>query len=880
MNSFNLKNNQNDNLRPNNEILKQLQDSFCRANKVYGRCLARDLTPITSAFGRGDEQEYLMKVTGGFTASKISAMVEDTSMESVVECDTGYDHIRLAAVVIRQNKNITAFWIITGILKDKISDEIREDMPEGMMMTTEEDFFSSLELLEVISKEYFEAKKYESNVLETVRSDENRMDELKKELKLHVAMNKILKSNEADDSFAEVATEILKEGAEYLDVPFISVLQKVRGTNHISELVHYWKNGINPIKSMPENFCIEDCPYFTGKTYIFSSDAILPDAFEKHFREYDISAAMFLPIEVSGNVGLYITVIVPRVGRIFSISDIKFANDMKKVLQNVLARKVKQNSLAGSFGALESVINNMDLAIHVSDPTTHRILFTNKAYKKLDIIEGIQGGIEEYLASEDVNKASGKYEYFDTPSGRWFEIGHAKITWVDGRGAILSTLYEITDKKNYVQKIEYDANNDFITGLYNRMHFESDLRDYIKKAEDLNTNGAIIYLDLDNYKAVKEGLGRKNGDDLLKEVSKSLQKIEGLEGFCYAMGTDQFSIIINHRSYPYLSNILLKIKNLFDDPWMVGGKQYYCYMNMGVAIYPTDGNNAEELMRKADIALFEAKRHGRNSYEYYIEQMGRGNLHRKKMEKSIMDAATNDFAEFGVYYQPIFNEDGETEGAEALVRWNSRELGFVPPDEFIPILEYMRLMSPIGDIVLQTALAECRKWMEAGRPELKVHVNLSVTQLMEEDIAERISEALNEAHVSPSNLVIEVTEKLAVNDLDRMRSVLAKIKRLGVLVALDDFGVGFSSINYVKEMPIDMLKIDRSLIFGIDGDEFKQSFLKSAKDMAKTLGFVVCAEGVESDKEAEIVRKCGISLIQGYIYEKPLTSIQFVKKYI
>lgn len=879
MDNMYMKDKPNNSWRPEGDVLKQLQRSFCRANNLYCRCMAGDMTPLTPAYGSGDEQKYLIDLFGGITSAALGASLDLDSLESVIETETGKDYLKHVVILVRQGKRTLCYWIVQALIKEKLPSDM--EVPNYMLVTTEEAFYASIELLEVISKEYFEVRKQEFSALETVKSDITRMGELQKELKLHMAMNHILKNNETDDTFVDVASEIMKEAAEYLNVPFIALLQKIRGTDIVTELAHYWKNGINPIKTLPDSFHISQSPFFTGKTYIFSSDAILPESFEQFFKDFEISAAMFLPIEVSGSANLYVSVLVPRTNRIFSISDIKFANDMKKVLQNILERKVKQNSLAGSFNALEAVINSLNLAVHVSDPTTHKVLFTNKAYGDLGLEPDVTyGGLEEYLASDNMDHASGKYEYYESSTNRWYETTHSKIIWVDGRGAILTTILEITDKKTYVQKMEHRANNDFITGLYNRMRFEQDLRGYIKTAEEMNTNGAVIYLDLDDYRALKNGIGRQNGDDLLREVSKSLEKITGLEGFCYAMGTEQFSIIINHRNYPVLSDILLKIKKLFDEPWFIKGKQYHCYMNMGIAVYPSDGRTVEELMKKADVALFEAKRHGRNSYEYYIEEMERGEIQRKDMEKNIMSAASDDFSEFNVFFQPIFDGEGEVVGAEALVRWNSRELGFVTPDDFIPMLEYMRLMRPIGDMVLRRALGECRKWLESGRPELKVHVNLSVTQLMENDIAERIENALNDSHVKPENLVIEVTESLALNDLDRMKRILLKIRRLGVLVALDDFGEDFFSINYLREMPVNYLKVDRSLINGIATDEFKQSFVKMAKEMSDALGFIVCAEGVENEEEAEAVKNSGIKYSQGYLYEKPLTSAQFIRKYV
>jgi len=860
------------------DVFIKLQQNFCRANHVYSQCFGADFIPIIPTVGTVEQQEFFIKAFNGPVSGRLFPLIEDNSVESVVEDDTVLPYLKLSAVIVRHLGKVVAFWAVYGVIEEYLNDDVQ--LPEGCYVVKEKDYYSSLALLETVLKEYVLKQDIEEHDIRKAEDESNRMEKLENELRFLSIMNNIHKENKGDVSFAELAGNIISQGANYLDVPYAVLLQRVRGINQIAEVAHFWKNDTNPLNSVTKDTNIENYPFFTGKTYIFSSDSILPDIFEAYFTKHSIRAAIFMPIEIGGGPNMYLMIAVPHISRKFSISDIQFASDMKRILQSSLVKKIRQNSLAGSFSALENLINKIDSAILVSDPETYNMLYMNNAYKKLSGESDINGGMRQLLSNKNVSDEDSHTEFFDVKSGKWFDVFVTRIVWVDGRNTILSVISEITEKKNYLQQVEKRANNDFLTGLYNRMRFEKDLTTTMAKAEELGSTGALIYLDLDDFKSVSEGMGHQYGDELLREISRALTLIDGIENSCYSMGTEQFSIIVNHINYPRLSDILLKIKRTFDRPWFLKNSEYYCYMNMGIALFPVNGRTKEDIMKKADIALFESKRHGRNGYEYYIEEMIQGGIRRSDLEKSILFAAKNNFSEFGVFYQPIFNLDGSISGAEALVRWNSRELGFVAPDSFIPMAEYLRLMSPIGSYVLVQALKACKQWVDAGRPEYKIHVNLSVTQLIESDILDQIQSSLNKVGLAPEHLVIEVTESLAVNDLDRMKKILGKIRDIGVLVALDDFGQGYSSLNYIREMPINMIKIDRSYISGISTDSFQQSFVKMVVELAGSMNISVCAEGVEYLEDEMVVKSLNVGKMQGYLFDKPLNFESFVKKYV
>lgn len=369
---------------------------------------------------------------------------------------------------------------------------------------------------------------------------------------------------------------------------------------------------------------------------------------------------------------------------------------------------------------------------------------------------------------------------------------------------------------------------------------------------------------------------------LLKAISHSLTQVKGIENHCYRMGGDEFIVIVTGSSVDRLESIINDIQQIFVRPWFLKGEDYYCTISAGVAFFPTDARTVEDVIRRADIALFNAKKEGKNRIEFYNEGIDGTSTKRLDLEKHMRKATMNECDEFTVYFQPIINVKGEDvcAGAEALVRWNSATMGFINPVDFIPLAEYLGLINPIGEHVLREAAKHCRYWNDMGHPDYKVNVNLSVVQLLQNDIVKKIKGIIDEVGIEPGNLCLEVTESLAINDMVRMKRILSEIKALGVKVALDDFGTGYSSLNHIREMPLDIIKIDKCFIEHLGEDDFSDAFVKMVTELANTIGVHVCVEGVETDRQYAIIKKMGIYYIQGYFFDKPMCIESFEEKYI
>ena len=863
-------------------MLQQLQDQFCRANNLYLVCLGREEGVITKAYGSREELSFLHSLVDKQAYMSLIMRAEHDWIETMLEQQVGQACIKMCSIATRLEEKVEVIWVVIGILRDAVPEGV--ELPEYMMTTTEKSFYASTEFLASLSAQLFEVKINQLIAQDAMKKSLESENEMKHQLHRSQAMTEVVRMLESDEGFSELTVDILRETCESLDLSGGFLIRENVDHKTTDMICEYVKNKEDSLISGFQKKEKVQLPFFNGKPYMISSDSMMPEAFERFFRENDLSAAVFQPLEVSDHLLMYVGFFEKEAFRVWESDDIKFISGVKRVIQSILLKRIAKNSLASSYASLEAILENAGCGIYVVDYHTRSILYTNQKLKDLFSRTIKAGKLEEIVFAEEEEKKTHYYdEVYFVEEERWLDVHKTEIDWVDGRKVGLCTLYDITDKKLYQKKIENQANNDFLTGLYNRMRCEQDLGRYIAKAQAVNCEGALLYIDLDDFKHINDGLGHQYGDVLLKAISHSFQRIEGIENSCYRMGGDEFIVIISEAVYPQMERILRDIDSIFSKPWFLKGEDYYCTMSMGITCFPSDGNSVDDLIRKADMALMTAKRRGKNCVEYYNDKDQASTYRRLDMEKNMRTAAMNACKEFEVYYQPIVNaqEDGTPCcGAEALIRWNSSVLGFVSPEDFIPLAEYLGLINPIGEFVLQEAAKRCKYWNDMGHPNYKVNVNLSVVQLLQNDIIKKIKKVIDDTRINPRNLTLEVTESLAINDMEHMKRILSEIKALGVKVALDDFGTGYSSLNHIREMPIDVIKIDRCFIEHLGEDDFSDAFVKMVNELANTIGVKVCVEGVETKKQLDVACDMKVCMIQGYYFGKPMKIEDFEKKYL
>ncbi|MBR4667447.1 MAG: bifunctional diguanylate cyclase/phosphodiesterase [Butyrivibrio sp.] len=603
-----------------------------------------------------------------------------------------------------------------------------------------------------------------------------------------------------------------------------------------------------------------------------------------------IKALVSMPIVINGMPRFYVCLAETRESRIWSIDDIKFVNDAIRILQSIITKRIQTNSLASSFASLEAVLDNVGSSIYVRDIDTGVLLFANRSFKKNFTKELQENRLIDLFESNIPSRShSGNYEVNHKGRGKWYDVYYTRIKWVDGRPVSLCAIYDITEKKLYQKRIEQQAYTDFLTGLYNRMCCEKDLAKYVDEARTTGRTGALMYLDLDDFKHINDSLGHQYGDALLQDISKAMSRIEGISNSCYRMGGDEFVIIVPPESYYRYENIVEEIKNAFATPWYLKDSDYYCTMSMGVVKFPDNGESVSELIRKSDVAMYEAKKSGKNRIAEYSDNIDASSIHRLDLEKNMYDAISSSCDEFEVYFQPVVYQQDKSKkeskktrhvGAEALVRWNSGKLGFLNPDEFVPLAEYLGLITPIGNHVLKKACECCRQWNESGNGEFVVSVNLSVVQIMQNDIVDVIKKNLEDNNLKPEWLVLELTERLAINDIARTKQTLLDIKALGVRLALDDFGTGYTAISSIRALPFDIIKIDKDFVKDIEESDYSQAFVRTMVQLGKTIGADICVEGIETKQQLEALEGMEVKFVQGFYYDKPLRRAAFEEKYV
>ncbi len=871
----------------NKEDLQSWQNKFCNMVGVYAICLDAHGVPVTEFSGNPHEIEIIKKYVTPVRIHNIFKRVSESDIEDQAVEITEIPNLRLAAVAVGGEVSIAAVWVVCGLFSDATYDKDFFHYPPienfGYLIT-EEKFYRTLDLLRETLNILIKVERLRSQALAI--SEESKLQELEMTSSFHRAetMTEIVSLLDSDEQIEVIMVEVLSRLCSYLQISN-GFTCRTHHNNLMDIVVQWTQTGVK--KLFPETTDQEAC-WFIGssKAVVISSDTPMNAGEREQLENLGIKALVSMPIVINGAPRFYACLTENRENRIWSIDDIKFINDTIRILQSIITKRLQTNSLASSFQSLEAVLDNVGSSIYVRDNTTGVLLFANRSFKKNFSKELTENKLADLFETNIPSRShSGNYEVNHRDRGKWYDVYYTRIKWVDGRPVSLCAIYDITEKKLYQKRIEQQAYTDFLTGLYNRMCCEKDLARYVDEAKQQGKHGAIMYLDLDDFKHINDSLGHQYGDALLQDISKAVSRIEGIQNSCYRMGGDEFVIVVPPDSYYRIDRIIEEIKDAFATPWYLKDSDYYCTMSMGLVKFPDDGDNVSELIRKSDVAMYSAKKSGKNRIAEYSDNIDSSSIHRLDLEKNMYDAISRQCDEFEVFFQPIISgpiKAGKDRhvGAEALVRWNSDALGFLNPDEFIPLAEYLGLVNPIGNHVLRKACECCRQWNESGKGDFAVGVNLSVVQIMQTDIVEIIRSCIEDNQIEPSNIILELTERLAINDLARTKQTLLDIKALGVRLALDDFGVGYSALSSIRALPFDIIKIDRDFVKDIADDEYSQAFVRSMVDMGKTIGAEICVEGIETEAQLKALDGMGVKYIQGYYYDKPLRRAIFEEKYV
>jgi diguanylate cyclase (GGDEF)-like protein len=861
--------------------LQELQDVYAQVANLFIFCVDEQGKRVTEMSGNPEEIARVVKLLDEMQIrAAINRVLFNTVEEQVIE-NTEYHNMKIATVGVRVGGTPAFAWFICGIGPDEGGENDINNFESTIPLYK---FNASVDLIREVSNRIYGEKYTTANAVADAKRAISTTEEMQDALKRSEAMTGVVSQLGSDEAFEIIANRVLDYTGKYAEISHAYILRPNRDGNGIEIIGSYVATGQSPLDPVIDIMSQSFLSQIGDQTRIISYRTRIDEKNRDWLDSIGVSAAVAIPIAINGKTAMYAFYVDNKPNREWGIEEVKFFGDATKVIQSSATNRIQRNSITSSYKSLETILDNVGSAIYVRDVSSSNIVYVNRMCKNTFENEIKSGAIVAlFEESSRYNTASSYREVNYKERNRWYDVTSTNMTWVDGRRVVLYAIIDVTEKKQYQKKIEQQANNDFLTGLYNRMCCERDLLRIIDEAKECGGKGAVIYLDLDDFKHINDGLGHQYGDVLLKAISSSLTRINGVENTCYRMGGDEFVILVPHTSYDRFEQIIESIRVVFNKPWFLKGADYYCTSSIGVVTFPDEGETVQDLIRKADIAMYTAKKSGKNKLAHYTDSSDEEAYKRLDMEKSMRAATATDYDQFEVYYQPIVDitkPGNPCTGAEALIRWNSTELGFISPADFIPLAEYLGLINPIGHHVLQKACEAVKYWNENGHPYYKVNVNLSVVQLMQNDIVDTIAKTIEETEVNPRNLTLEVTESLAINDMERMKRILGNIKKLGIRIALDDFGTGYSSLNHIREIPLDVIKVDQSFVKDLATDQYAQSFVRMIGELADALGVRVCVEGIETAEQFKALENMNVRMVQGFYFDKPMPRYAFEEKYL
>jgi diguanylate cyclase (GGDEF)-like protein/PAS domain S-box-containing protein len=569
----------------------------------------------------------------------------------------------------------------------------------------------------------------------------------------------------------------------------------------------------------------------------------------------------------------------------------------------------ENNNLEGIFGIVRDVTQarqterELILAGQVFDNSTEAILVTDNKGHVINanpaFFEASQLTLEEIrgLRPDDIinTKFHGRNFYSDVgqaimQDSYWQgevhylrKNGEERVSWTGISATrsrsgkvqnLIIIISDITERKVIERRIHKLAYFDPLTGLPNRSQMYERLDKMVASADQSNTNIAVLFLDLDRFKPINDSMGHPAGDQVLKEVADRLRNCIKKQDLVSRMSGDEFTIALSdQKSVDSAANTAVKvgerILHALQQPFFIEQKELFLTGSIGIAIYPNDGKTVTELLKNSDMAMYHAKDGGRDNVQFFDEQMNKKAVELLEMENDLRYAIER--GELELYYQPQYAAaDCSMQGVEALLRWHHKTKGMVPPCYFIPIIEDTGLIIPIGEWVLRQACQDMAKWQKSNIGVNRIAVNVSARQFKQPGFIDLVKEVIADSAIDPSQLELELTESILIDDLEHTLDVLTRLRAMGVRMAIDDFGTGYSSLNYLKQFPVDTLKIDQSFIQNLPHNNDDAQITRTIISMAHNLGLGVIAEGVETKEQLEFLQQVECEEVQGFYFSKPL----------
>ncbi|MEL3960796.1 EAL domain-containing protein [Lysinibacillus endophyticus] len=566
---------------------------------------------------------------------------------------------------------------------------------------------------------------------------------------------------------------------------------------------------------------------------------------------------------------------------------------MRKALS--MLKKLSENgNLVNSYQVFTKIFENVYEGIMVTDADKN-IIIVNPAFEivtgyKFKEVVGknptlLQSGVHDRSFYLNMWKSLADHDIWQGEIWNRRKTGEIYPEWLtilkikDENGNVTNycgIFTDLSERKTVENELKKRALTDSLTDVNNRFAFLEKMNTLLLESSN-TVQHAVFFLDLDRFKQVNDTLGHSIGDLLLVEVAKRIKRLLKHKDIIARYGGDEFVITLTNIHHPReAAKFAEEVIREVEQPIMINNQELFVSTSIGISIYPHDGVTTEELVNRADKAMYFSKQNGRNRFSFYFEELNTDNERLIALDTEIRKAIEH--RDFELYYQPkVDSKKNKIIGVEALVRWKNEKLGFVSPGEFIPYAEETGLIIPISEIILEKACEELAVLRMAGYSNLTISINISSIHFQQQNFLESIQRILEKYNTSAQNFEIEVTERTVMNSEEETIRKLVRLKQLGFKLSIDDFGTGYSSLSYLVRFPLDYLKIDRSFIHHIVTLDDKQAVVDAIIQMAHRLKMEVIAEGVESIQQINILRDMGCDYIQGYFYSKPIPMDELIE---
>lgn len=691
-------------------------------------------------------------------------------------------------------------------------------------------------------------------------------------------------STDIEDAFRSIIPQV----GEVLQLTRASLFLGDGENGESFNLVHEWYvEGESPRRGLFQHVRQDDTFYKgwdieNAVSFALNTDDVVED--KRHLREV-VRAIIGVRLRVEGKIVGFLNFVDNYTNRTWLPEDIIFCEDVGYILSSVMERSQSKQIASQTVREFRRALDSMPSAVAVLEKKTDTPRFANQRFWDLLPDRGEDGGERHpEILSSLITQLLARYrdgrmenEMYFPEADKWFLIDISDVRFEGDVESRLLILTDITANKKTQEAVQAMAFTDVLTGAPNRMRLEKDLPVLLGKSKDERAQLFMCLVNVDNFRTLNDAFGFATGDEVLRLIVKKMRQIPGMDDAVYRFGGDEFAVLLDQTRHMPIYDFASRLMGLFEHPFLIGEFETACTVSMGMVCLSDADEGIDDLLRKANLSLKDAKDSGKNRFVLFDASLRKYEEDTGALERALKVAIDEGFGEFRVFYQPIVSATtGKIVSAEALIRWFSADFGLVSPVKFIPIAETTGLIVPLGKHILNTACKEAKKWLDYGH-DVNISVNFSVIQTLQSDLVSSIQKALDTYRIPAKNLIFEITESLAIHDINKVIDILSAVRDIGVRIAMDDFGTGYSSLNHLRKLPLDIVKIDRSFIFNIEYDPYTVAFVDTIAKFCHMKNTALCAEGVETETQKTMLQSVNVDTLQGYLFGKPCPADEFWK---